>query len=98
MAKGWRKDDYNRQVFGQKIRESRLTLQWSLGHLTQLTGINKGTLQHVEKGEAHLPNAKRQTVIDVLTEALQQIGQSTNRMPYRILCNGTFQKSQEARS
>jgi len=67
MAKGWRKDDYNRQLFGQKVRDYRLTLQWSLGHLAQLSGINKGSLQHVEKGNVRLPDAKRQTVIDVLT-------------------------------
>jgi len=82
MAKGWRKDDYNRQIFGQKIREYRLTLQWSLGHLAQLAGMNKGTLQHVEKGEAHLPGTKRQTLIDVLVEALQHIGQSANRQEF----------------
>jgi hypothetical protein len=30
MAKGWRKDDYNRQIFGQKIKEYRLTLGCSM--------------------------------------------------------------------
>jgi hypothetical protein len=40
MAKGWRKDDYNRQLFGQKISARRLTLQWSLGHLAQLSSKN----------------------------------------------------------
>ncbi len=89
MAKGWRKDDYNRQLFGQRIREYRLTLQWSLGHLAQLSGMNKGTLQHVEKGEAHLPGAKRQRVIDVLTESLQQIGQSANRREFLKLAGLT---------
>lgn len=79
MAKGWRLDGYNRQIFGQKVRAYRLTLHWSFGQLAQLSGINKGTLQHVEKGEVHLPDAKRQTVIDVLIEALQQVGQSANR-------------------
>ncbi len=82
MAKGWRKDDYNRQLFGQKVSEYRSTLHWSLGHLAQLSGINKGTLQHVEKGEAHLSNAKRQTLIDVLAQGLQHIGQSTNRQEF----------------
>ena len=89
MAKGWRKDDYNRQIFGQKIRECRLTLQWSLGHLAQVSGINKGTLQHVEKGEARLPDAKRQALIDVLTEALQHIGQSANRREFLKLAGLT---------
>jgi len=89
MAKGWRKDDYNRQLFGQRIREYRLALQWSLGHLAQLSGINKGTLQHVEKGEAHLPNAKRQIVIDALTESLQQIGQPANRREFLKLAGLT---------
>lgn len=79
MAKGWSIDDYNRQIFGQKVKVYRVTLHWSLGHLAQLSGVNKGTLQHVEKGEVHLPDAKRQTVIDVLIEALQQAGQSANR-------------------
>ncbi len=89
MAKGWRKDDYNRQIFGQTIRECRLKLQWSLGHLTQVSGINKGTLQYVEKGEVRLSNAKRQTLIDVLTEALQHIGQSTNRREFLKLAGLT---------
>ncbi len=89
MAKGWRKDDYNRQIFGQKIREYRLTLHWSLGHLAQLSGINKGTLQHVEKGESRLPNAKRQTLIDVLMGALQQIGQPANRREFLKLAGLT---------
>lgn len=89
MAKGWRKDDYNRQIFGQKIREYRLALQWSLGHLAELSGINRGTLQRVEKGEAHLPNTKRQTLIDVFTEALQQIGQSVNRREFLKLAGLT---------
>lgn len=79
MAKGWRKNGYNRQIFGQRVRACRLALQWSLGHLAQLSGINKGTLQHVEKGEVRLPDAKRQTLIDVLTEALQGSEQSANR-------------------
>lgn len=79
MAKGWRKNDYNREKFGQQVREYRLALQWSLGQLAQLSGLNKGTLQHVEKGEVRLPDAKRQTLIDVLAEALQGNGQTTNR-------------------
>ncbi len=78
MAKGWRKDNYNRQLFGQKVQACRLTLQWSLGHLAQRSGINKGTLQHVEKGDIGLPETKRQALIDVLTEALQHIGQTVN--------------------
>ncbi|SRR6266571_762942 len=82
MAKGWRKDDYNRQLFGQRIKEYRLTLQWSLGQLTELSGINKGTLHSVEEGKIPLPKAKRQTLVDVLTEALQQIGQSANRREF----------------
>lgn len=79
MAKGWRKDEYNRQLFGQKIRACRLTLQWSLGHLAQASNLNKGTLQHVEQGASSLPEAKRQTLIDVLTAALQHGGQSVDR-------------------
>ena len=82
MAKGWRKDNYNRQIFGQKVRACRLTLQWSLGHLAQRSGINKGTLQHVEKGDIGLPDAKRKALIDVLTEAMQQIGQTINRQEF----------------
>jgi tetratricopeptide (TPR) repeat protein len=79
MAKGWRKGDYNRQSFGQQVRAYRLALHWSLGQLAQQSGLNKGTLQHVEKGETHVPDAKRQIIINVLTEALQQAGQSVNR-------------------
>lgn len=82
MAKGWRKDDYNRQIFGQKIRACRSTLAWSLGHLAQLSGLNKGTLQHVEMGESHLPGTKRQIVIDALTEALEKIGSPINRRAF----------------
>jgi len=78
MAKGWRKGEYNRQLFGQKIRAYRLALQWSLGHLAQASHLNKGTLLHVEQGESSLPEAKRQALIDVLTEALPHIGQSVN--------------------
>ena len=89
MAKGWRKDDYNRQLFGQKISAYRETLHWSFRHLAERSGINKGTLQRVEKGEAHLPNAKRQTVIDVLTEALQQSGQPANRQEFLQLAGLT---------
>src|SRR5450755_665584 len=63
----------------------RLTLGWSLGDLARLSDINKGTLQHVEKGDVHLPAAKRQKVIDVLIEALQQAGQSANRQEFLIL-------------
>jgi len=44
--------------------------------------MNKGTLQHVEKGEVRLPDAKRQTIVDVLAEALQQIGQSAHRQEF----------------
>lgn len=79
MAKGWRKDEYNRQLFGQKIREYRIALQWSLGQLAQRSNLNKGTLQHIEQGESSLPEAKRQTLIDVLVEALPHIGQTVNR-------------------
>lgn len=79
MAKGWRKNEYNRQAFGQKIKAYRVALQWSLGQLAQLSSLNKGTLQHVEQGESSLPEAKRQTLIDVLTEALPHIGQSVNQ-------------------
>ena len=89
MAKGWQKGNYNRQLFGQHIKEYRVTLQWSLGHLAQLSGMNKGTLQHVEKGESHLPDTKRQTVIDVLTEALQQIGKPANRREFLKLAGLT---------
>jgi transcriptional regulator with XRE-family HTH domain len=79
MARGWRKRDYNRQGFGQQVREYRLALRWSLGQLAQQSGLNKGTLQHVEKGETHIPAAKRQIIIDVLTQALQQAGQPVSR-------------------
>ena len=82
MAKGWRKGDYNREIFGQKIAEYRLTLGWSLGHFAQLSGLNKGTLQHVEKGESRLPDTKRQMVIDVLTGALEKIGRPVNRRAF----------------
>jgi len=82
MAKGWRKGDYNRQIFGQKIREYRLSLEWSLEHLAQRSSMNKGTLLHVEKGECHLPNTKRQRLTDVLTEALEKIGQPVNRRTF----------------
>ena len=82
MAKGWRKDDYNRQIFGQKVKEYRLTLDYSLGQLAQLSNINKGTLLHVEKGECRLPNGMRQNIIDVLTEALGKIGRPVNRREF----------------
>lgn len=85
MAKGWRKDEYNRQLFGQKIKEYRLALHWSLGRLAQASNLNKGTLQHVEQGESSLPEAKRQALIDVLTEALLHIGQSVNRRDLLLL-------------
>ena len=89
MAKGWQKGNYNRQLFGQKTREYRLALQWSIGELAQRSGINRGTLQHVEKGEARLPDTKRQTVIDVLTETLQQAGQPANRQEFLQLAGIT---------
>ena len=79
MAKGWRKNDYNRESFGQQVRAYRLALRWSHGQLAQQSGINRGTLHAVEKGEAHLTDAKRQAVIDALTQALQQSGQAVNR-------------------
>lgn len=87
MAKGWSIDDYNRQIFGQKVRACRLTLGWSHGYLAQQSGINRGTLHHVEKGEVHLPDAKRQKIIDVLIEALQQSGQSANRQEFLKLAD-----------
>src|SRR5579884_1534362 len=89
MARGWRKEGYEREIFGQKIKEYRLTLQWSLGHLAQVSGINKGTLEHVEKGEVRLSDAKRQTLVDVLAEALQHIGQPTNRREFLKLAGLT---------
>ena len=89
MAKGWRKDDYNRQIFGEKIKEYRLTLEWSLGHLSQLSDLNKGTLQHVEKGESHLSGNKRQQLTDVLSEALEKIGYPVNRREFLKLAGFT---------
>ena len=50
-----------------------------------MSGINRGTLLHVEKGEVHLPDAKRQKIIDVLIEALQQNGQFANREEFLTL-------------
>jgi len=82
MAKGWRKDDYNRQIFGQEIHEYRLTLKWSLDHLAQLSSINKGTLLHVEQGECRLPNSKRQILTDVFTEALGKIEHPIDRREF----------------
>lgn len=79
MAKGWRKNDYNRESFGQQVRAYRLALHWSHGQLAQQSGVNRGTLQYVEKGEVHVTDAKRQVIIDALTQALQQAGQAVNR-------------------
>lgn len=89
MAKGWRKDDYNRERFGQKVKECRLTLHWSLGHLAQVSNVNKGTLQHIEKGDSHLPNDKRQKLVDVFTEALGKIGRPVNRRAFLELAGLT---------
>ncbi len=85
MAKGWSIDDYNRQIFGQKVRAYRLILGWSHGYFHKVSGINRGTLLHVEKGEVHLPDAKRQKIIDVLIEAMQQSGQFANREEFLTL-------------
>lgn len=82
MAKGWRKDDYNRLLFGQKIKAYRLTLQWSLGELAERSNMNKGTLLHVEKGDCHLPNEKRQRVVEVLTEALEKVERPVDRREF----------------
>ncbi len=79
MAKGWRKDDYNRQIFGQKVKEYRVTLEWSLGQLAERSDINKGTLLHVEQGICNLPTSKRQNVIEILSDTLETLGQPINR-------------------
>ncbi len=49
--------------------------------------MNQGTLQHVEKGDIGLPDAKRQALIDVLTEAMQQIGQTIERQEFSQLAD-----------
>jgi tetratricopeptide (TPR) repeat protein len=94
MAKGWRKGNYNREIFGQRVRAYRLTLQWSLGQLAQQSGMNKGTLQHVEKSDIGLPDAKRQALIDVLTEAMQHTGQTINRQEFLELAGLTINSTE----
>ncbi len=72
MGQGWKKYDYDYLVFGKRVQEYRLALKRSLGDLSRETGIDKGSLSRVEKGEISLPEKKRRKLIDVLLEALKK--------------------------
>ncbi len=66
-----------------------MALEWSFGDLAGLSNINKGSLQRVEKGESHLPDNKRQRLIDVLAEGLEKIGRPVNRREFLELAGLT---------
>jgi tetratricopeptide (TPR) repeat protein len=74
MADGWKKYEYNYQEFGQQVKRYRKLLGWSLGELSQLTDINKGTLYRVEEKGSALPEHERKKLIDVLTTAAEEKG------------------------
>src|SRR6266849_6305241 len=89
MARDWRKYDYNRLLFGARAHECRLSLSWTLGQLSRVSGINKGTLKQVEEGARSLPENERYRLIDQLTASLESVGVHINRREFLKLAGLT---------
>jgi transcriptional regulator with XRE-family HTH domain len=82
MARDWRKYDYNRQLFGERLQNYRLSLNWSLVRLSQVSGINRGTLKQVEEGKRSLPEKERYKLVENLTESLEHAGLEVSRREF----------------
>jgi transcriptional regulator with XRE-family HTH domain len=82
MSRGWKKYQYDYGSFGETIHEYRTALGWSLGTLSLQTGINKGTLQHIEKGSRGVPETDRIKLVDILSEAIEQTNKRFNRRKF----------------
>ncbi len=70
MSHGWKKYQYDHVPFERTIQTYRTALGWSLGALSLRTGINKGTLQQIEKRGRSVPESDRVKPVEVLSEAL----------------------------
>jgi len=79
MGHGWKKYQYNHASFGRTIQTYRTDLGWSLGALSLRTGINKGTLQQIEKRGRSVPESDRVKLVKVLSEALETTNKRFDR-------------------
>ncbi len=85
MSRGWKKYNYNRVLFGKRVQTYRTALRWSLGELCRRTGINKGTLQQVEKIGRSLPESDRSKLVEILSEALETTNKHFDRRKFLAL-------------
>src|SRR5947199_3841985 len=85
MSQGWKKHQYDHVVFGRTIQTYRTALGWSLGTLSMRTGINKGTLQQIEKKGRSVPERDRVKLVEVLSEALEATNNRFDRRKFLAL-------------
>jgi transcriptional regulator with XRE-family HTH domain len=85
MGQGWKKYQYDHLVFGRTIQTYRTALGWSLGALSRRTGINKGTLQQIEKRGRSVPESDRVKLVEVLSEALETTNKRFDRRKFLAL-------------
>src|SRR5579864_2835268 len=98
MSRGWKKHQYDHVVFGRTLQTYRTALGWSLGELSLRTGINKGTLQQIEKRGRSVPESDRVKLVEVLSEALETTNKSFDRRKFLALAGiGTTAAPKKAR-
>ncbi len=85
MGHGWKKHQYDHVAFGRTLQTCRTALGWSLGVLSLRTGINKGTLQQIEKRGRSVPESDRVKLVEVLSEALEATNTRFDRRKFFAL-------------
>src|SRR5579864_2817530 len=85
MSRGWKKHQYDHVVFGRTLQTYRTALGWSLGELSLRTGINKGTLQQIEKRGRSVSESDRVKLVEILSEAIEVTNSRFDRRKFLAL-------------